>query len=135
MENFIIAVGESLYNKYEYLVPTTGLEEEFMEKRRDLYYDLVSTCRDIALSDFLIMEESSHFAKSIRKIDYNDVIYSTQKYFVNYDSCLSLKKYFSHLFNSYLEKTLERKKFRGFVKIINKVREDCKENTYYEKNN
>jgi hypothetical protein len=135
IENFIIAAGESLFDKYEHLIYDKELEKEFLEKRRDLYYDLVKIYKKIALSDFLILEMSGEFTKSMKKIDFNDVIYNTQKYFINYDSCLSIKNYFSHLFNSYLEKNIEKKKFQGFMEIINKVRKTCKENTNYEQNN
>ncbi len=135
IENFIIAIGESLFNKYEYMIYDEKLEKEFLEKRRDLYYDLIGVYKKIALSDFMILEHSPIFTKSIKKIDFNDVIFNTQKHFINYDSCLSLKNYFSHLFNSCLEKNIEKKKYQGFMKIINKVRKDCKENTNNEQNN
>ena len=135
VENFTIAAGESLFDKYEHLIHNEELEKEFLEKRRDLYYDFVKIYKDIALSDFMILEESCHFTKSMKRIGFDDVIYNTQKHFINYDSCLSLKNYFSHLFFSYLEGNINKKKFQGFMKIINKVGKSCKENTNYEKNN
>ena len=135
IENFIISVGETLYDKYEHIICQEEFTQEFFEKKRDLYYDLVDIYKNMALSDFLSLEVSPEFVKYMRKMNFDDVIYNTQKYFVNYDSCLSLKKYFSHLFYFHLEKKIDKNNFKAFKKTMNKMRKICKEKTNYEKNN
>ena len=135
IENFIISVGETLFAEVEGVKEFEDFEQEFLFKRRDLYYDLAKSYDNIAFSDFLSLEISQGFTKSIRKINFDDVIYSTQKYFVNYDSCLSLKKYFSHLFFFHLDKEIDKRKFKAFRTVMNKVRKICKEKIKNEENN
>lgn len=132
IENFIIAVGESLFNKYGYMIYDRKIKDEFIKKRKDLYYDLVEVYKDIALSDFLSLDEPRDFTRTVRKIDFDDVIYNTQKHFVNYDSSLSLKNYFAHLFNSFIEQELDKKSFKAFEKVVQEVSHICKENRDYE---
>ena len=134
IENFILAIGQSLFKKYEHVVYDESLEKEFYLKRRDLYYDLCAIKKDIALSDFLILEMSDTFEKSLRNIDFDELIYNTQKSFINYDSCLSLEKYFSHLFKEHVTGTLQKREFQKFSKIIKQVGKFCKENIKNEQN-
>lgn len=132
IENFVISVGESLFNKYDHMIYDRKIKDEFIEKRRDLYYDLVEIYRDIAFSDFLNLDSPKDFSRITRRMNFDDVIYSTQKYFVNYDSCLSLKNYFSHLFNSFIERELDKKNFKAFDLVVREVGKRCKENKDYE---
>ena len=90
VENFTLTVGESLYKKYNYVFCDDLLKKEFLIKRRDLYYDLIGFTPNLALSDFLNTESPSDFVRSIRKIEFEDVLSNTQKYFVNYVSSLAL---------------------------------------------
>jgi len=132
IENFIITVGESLFNKYDYMIYDRKIKDEFIEKRRDLYYDLVEIHKDIAFSDFLSLDAPHDFTRAIRKLDFDDVIYNTQKHFVNYDSSLSLKNYFSHLFNSFIERELDKRSFKAFDLVVREVGRKCKENKDHE---
>jgi len=128
VENFTLTVGESLYKKYNYVFCDDLLKKEFLIKRRDLYYDLIGFTPNLALSDFLNTESPSDFVRSIRKIEFEDVLSNTQKYFVNYESSLSLENYFSHLFNAHMCGQIRKRDYKNFLSIIKDIEKMCKEN-------
>lgn len=128
VENFTLSVGESLFKKYSHLVYDDTLVKEFILKRKDLYYELVKVVPHIALSDFLSTEKSADFNRSLKKLQFEDVLIGTQKYFVNYESSLSLENYFSHLFNAHVCGELEGENYTNFTSILKDIEELCKEN-------
>ena len=127
IENFILSVGESLYRKYSHLVYRNPMTEEFVKKRRDLYYDLTKYSSSIALSDFLDLESTKTFERSIRKIEFEDVLISTQKHFVNYESSLSYINYFSHLFNAHMSGSIKKRDYKNFLSTLKDIENLCKE--------
>ena len=135
IENFIILVGESLFSRYEGEINEDKVVDEFIKKRRDLYYDLVEYNNNIALSDFLVLEDNSMMPRYFRKLNFEDVILNVQKYFINYDSCLSLKNYFSHHFAAHINGEISKKEYKELSSKIVELGKMCKENTYYEEKN
>lgn len=135
IENFIILVGESLFSRYEGDINEDKVVDEFIKKRRDLYYDLIEYDNNIALSDFLVLEENNMMPRYFRKLNFEDVMLNVQKYFINYDSCLSLKNYFSHHFAAHISGEISKKEYKELSSKIVELGKMCKENTYYEEKN
>jgi len=135
VDTFAILVGESLFARHEGVISSETLITEFIKKRRDLYYDLLVCHRDLALSDFLGLDHPYLLKRALRKVDFEDAICNIQKHFVNYDSCLSFKNYFSHHFAAILSGNIRRKEYSELSNAMASVENICKENKKNEKEN
>jgi len=128
-EEIILAVGDFIYNN---LLDERkeDISKYFLFKRAKLFDEYSKNYnKKASLHEFLDDEEDSVYVNNLNNIDFEDMIFLTQKYFGNYESSLSLKNYVSNSFHLYVTESLNKK----YDKKISKLFDNLKEEHYEEK--
>jgi len=128
-EEIILSIGEFIYsNLLEdrkediaklFLIKRAKLFDEFSKKYN----------KKVSLYEFMGKEKDKLYIDSLNNIDFEDMIFLTQKYFGNYESSLSLKNYISNSFHLYVTESLNKK----YDKKISKLFDNLQEGEDYEK--
>ena len=129
VEEIILAVGDFIYNN---LVEEKrdDISKYFLFKRTKLFDEYSKKYnKRVSLYEFLGEEEDKVYVDNLNNIDFEDMIFLTQKYFGNYESSLSLKNYISNSFHLYVTESLNKK----YDKKISKLFDNLKEEHYEEK--
>ncbi len=129
VEEIILAVGDFIYSN---LVEEKrdDISKYFLFKRTKLFDEYSKKYnKRVSLYEFLGEEEDKVYVDNLNNIDFEDMIFLTQKYFGNYESSLSLKNYISNSFHLYVTESLNKK----YDKKISKLFDNLKEEHYEEK--
>ena len=129
VEEVILAVGDFIYSN---LVEEKrdDISKYFLFKRTKLFDEYSKKYnKRVSLYEFLGEEEDKVYVDNLNNIDFEDMIFLTQKYFGNYESSLSLKNYISNSFHLYVTESLNKK----YDKKISKLFDNLKEEHYEEK--
>ncbi len=129
VEEIILAVGDFIYSN---LVEEKrdDISKYFLFKRTKLFDEYSKKYnKRVSLYEFLDEEEDKVYVDNLNNIDFEDMIFLTQKYFGNYESSLSLKNYISNSFHLYVTESLNKK----YDKKISKLFDNLKEEHYEEK--
>ena len=129
VEEVILAIGDFIYSN---LVEEKrdDISKYFLFKRTKLFDEYSKKYnKRVSLYEFLGEEEDKVYVDNLNNIDFEDMIFLTQKYFGNYESSLSLKNYISNSFHLYVTESLNKK----YDKKISKLFDNLKEEHYEEK--
>ena len=129
VEEVILAIGDFIYsNRVE--EKRDDISKYFLFKRTKLFDEYSKKYnKRVSLYEFLGEEEDKVYVDNLNNIDFEDMIFLTQKYFGNYESSLSLKNYISNSFHLYVTESLNKK----YDKKISKLFDNLKEEHYEEK--
>ena len=130
IEEVILAVGDFIYNN---LIEEqrTDISKYFLFKRAKLFDEYSKKYnKRVSLSEFLDEEEDRNYVNNLNNIEFEDMIFLTQKYFGNYDSSLSLKNYISNSFHLYVTESLNKKYDKKISKLFDNMKEESYEKKY-----
>ena len=129
VEEIAVSVGEFIFSN---LVEEQkeDLSKFFLLKRAKLFNEFSKKYnKKVSLYEFMGKEEDKLYVDSLNNLDFEDMIFLTQKYFGNYESSLSLENYISNSFHLYVTESLNKK----YDKKISKLFDNLKEENYEEK--
>ena len=124
VEEIILSIGDFIYNN---LVEEKreDITKYFLFKRAKLFDEYTKKYnKKASLYEFMGKEEEKQYVDILNNIDFEDMIFLTQKYFGNYDSSLSLKKYISNSFHLYITESLNKKYDKKITKLFDSLKED-----------
>jgi len=125
VEEIILSIGDFIYNN---LIDEKreDISKYFLFKRAKLFDEYSKKYnKRVSLSEFISSEEEKDYVKNLNNIDFEDMIFLTQKYFGNYESSLSLKKYISNSFHLYITESLNKKYDKKITKLFDSLREEA----------
>ena len=128
VEEIVISIGEFIFSN---LVEEQkeDISKFFLIKRAKLFDEFSKKYnKKVSLYEFMGKEEDKLYIDSLNNLDFEDMIFLTQKYFGNYESSLSLKKYISNSFHLYVTESLNNKYDKKITKLFDSIKEE-----YYEK--
>ena len=103
----------------------------FLFKRAKLFDEYTQKYnKKASLYEFMGKEEEKQYVDVLNNIDFEDMIFLTQKYFGNYESSLSLKNYISNSFHLYVTESLNKKYDKKISKLFDNMREENYEKEY-----
>ena len=130
VEELILSIGDFLYSS---LVDDKkeDITKYFLFKRAKLFDEYTQKYnKKASLYEFMGKEEEKQYVDILNNIDFEDMIFLTQKYFGNYESSLSLKNYISNSFHLYVTESLNKKYDKKISKLFDNLREENYEKEY-----
>ncbi|HBY70157.1 MAG TPA: hypothetical protein DEG69_21825 [Flavobacteriaceae bacterium] len=124
IEEVILSIGDFIYNNL-LEDKREDISKYFLFKRVKLFDEYSKRYNNKAsLSEFISAEEEKEYIKNLNNIDFEDMIFLTQKYFGNYESSLSLKNYISNSFHLYVTESLNKKYDKKITKLFDNLKEE-----------
>ncbi len=130
VEELILSIGDFIYSN---LVEDRreDISKYFLFKRAKLFDEYTQKYnKKASLYEFMGKEEEKQYVDVLNNIDFEDMIFLTQKYFGNYESSLSLKNYISNSFHLYVTESLNKKYDKKISKLFDNLREENYEKEY-----
>ncbi len=130
VEELILSIGDFIYSN---LVEDRreDIAKYFLFKRAKLFDEYTQKYnKKASLYEFMGKEEEKQYVDVLNNIDFEDMIFLTQKYFGNYESSLSLKNYISNSFHLYVTESLNKKYDKKISKLFDNLREENYEKEY-----
>ena len=130
VEELILSIGDFIYSS---LVDDKkeDITKYFLFKRAKLFDEYTQKYnKKASLYEFMGKEEEKQYVDILNNIDFEDMIFLTQKYFGNYESSLSLKNYISNSFHLYVTESLNKKYDKKISKLFDNMREENYEKEY-----
>ena len=131
VEELILSIGDFIYSS---LVDDKkeDITKYFLFKRAKLFDEYTQKYnKKASLYEFMGKEEEKQYVDILNNIDFEDMIFLTQKYFGNYESSLSLKNYISNSFHLYVTESLNKKYDKKISKLFDNMREENYEKEYW----
>ena len=130
VEEAILAIGDFIYNNLQ-KEKRDDISKYFLFKRAMLFDEYSKKYnKRAALYEFLDEEEDKLYVDNLNNIDFEDMIFLTQKYFGNYESSLSLRNYISNSFHLYVTESLNKKYDKKITKLFDNLKEEEYEKEY-----
>ena len=129
-EEIILSIGEFIFSN---LLGESkeDISKIFLLKRAKLFDEFSKKYnKKVSLYEFMGKEEDKLYVDSLNNLDFEDMIFLTQKYFGNYESSLSLKNYISNSFHLYVTESLNKKYDKKISKLFDNLREESYEKEY-----
>jgi len=130
IEEIILSIGDFIYSN---LIDDKkeDITKYFLFKRAKLFDEYTKKYnKKASLYEFMGKEEEKQYVDILNNIDFEDMIFLTQKYFGNYESSLSLKNYISNSFHLYVTESLNEKYDKKISKLFDNLREENYEKEY-----
>ena len=130
VEEIVISIGEFIFSN---LVSdkVEDMSKFFLSKRAKLFDEYSRKySKKVSLYEFMGSDEDKLYVDSLNNLDFEDMIFLTQKYFGNYDSSLSLKNYISNSFHLYVTESLNKKYDKKITKLFDNLKEEDYEKEY-----
>lgn len=129
-EELILAIGDFIYSNL-IQEKREDISKYFLFKRAKLFDEYSKKYNNKAsLHEFLDDEEDRIYIENLNNIDFEDMIFLTQKYFGNYESSLSLKNYICNSFHLYVTESLNKKYDKKITKLFDNLKEEIYEKEY-----
>jgi len=129
-EEIILSIGEFIFSN---LLDESreDISKLFLLKRAKLFDEFSKKYnKKVSLYEFMGKEEDKLYIDSLNNLDFEDMIFLTQKYFGNYESSLSLKNYISNSFHLYVTESLNKKYDKKISKLFDNLKEESYEKEY-----
>ena len=129
-EEIILSIGEFIFSN---LLDENreDISKLFLLKRAKLFDEFSKKySKKVSLYEFMGKEEDKLYVDSLNNLDFEDMIFLTQKYFGNYESSLSLKNYISNSFHLYVTESLNKKYDKKISKLFDNLKEESYEKEY-----
>lgn len=129
-EEIILSIGEFIFSN---LLDQNreDISKLFLLKRAKLFDEFSKKYnKKVSLYEFMGKEEDKLYVDSLNNLDFEDMIFLTQKYFGNYESSLSLKNYISNSFHLYVTESLNKKYDKKISKLFDNLKEESYEKEY-----